>query len=99
MIRSAWRGEARGAMPKRSRSVRGPPVFINSMAQQAVPNSRYQAEFFRAQLRTSSTRVTRNPLFWAVPSDGPAEGGAGGVADRMNPRTLADERRLCATFV
>src|SRR6185436_6573329 len=63
MIRSAWRGVARGAEPKRSRSPRGPPVCISSMAQQAVPNSKYQVEFLRPQLSRSSTRVRRTPLF------------------------------------
>src|SRR5262245_35069731 len=61
MIRSACRGVARGAEPKRSRSPRGPPVCISSMAQQAVPNSRYQVEFLRPQLRMSSTFVSRMP--------------------------------------
>src|SRR5687768_1183476 len=36
---------------------------MSSIAQQAVPNSRYQAEFFRPQLRRSSTLVRRMPLF------------------------------------
>src|SRR5215470_2049618 len=62
-MRSAWRGVARGAEPKRSRSPRGPPVCISSIAQQAVPNNRYQVEFFRPQLRRSSTRVSSTPLF------------------------------------
>ena len=61
MMRSAWRGVARGAEPKRSRSPRGPPVCMSSIAQQAVPNSRYQVEFFRPQLRRSSTRVSSTP--------------------------------------
>src|SRR5258708_6198068 len=63
MMRSACRGVARGAEPKRSRSPRGPPVCINSMAQQAVPNSRYHVEFLRPQLRRSSTLVSSTPLF------------------------------------
>src|SRR5260370_19736109 len=63
MIRSACRGGARGAEPKRSRSPRGPPVCISSMAQQAVPNSRYHVEFLRPQLSRSSTLVRRIPLF------------------------------------
>src|SRR5262249_42135487 len=42
---------------KRSRSARGPPVCISSIPQQAKPNSRYQTDEARAQLRTSSTLV------------------------------------------
>src|SRR5919197_6436764 len=57
MIRSETRGVARGAMPKRSRSARGPPVCIISMAQQASPNIMYQTDDFRVQLRKSSTLV------------------------------------------
>src|SRR6476660_3996783 len=63
MIKSACRGVARGAEPKRSRSPRGPPVCISSIAQHAVPNNRYQVEFFRPQLRRSSTFVSSTPLF------------------------------------
>src|SRR5439155_981145 len=44
MIRSETRGVARGAMPKRSRSARGPPVCIISIAQQASPNIMYQTD-------------------------------------------------------
>src|SRR5512140_2171998 len=57
IIRSETRGVARGAMPKRSRSARGPPVCIISMAQHARPNSMYQSEDLRVQLRSSSTFV------------------------------------------
>src|SRR5439155_10089372 len=57
MIRSETRGVARGAMPKRSRSERGPPVCIISIAQQASPNIMYQTDDFRVQLRKSSTVV------------------------------------------
>src|SRR5690348_1817002 len=57
MMRSETRGVARGAIPKRSRSARGPPVCIISMAQQARPNIMYQTEDFRTQLRKSSTFV------------------------------------------
>src|SRR6266478_6582009 len=57
MIRSETRGVARGAMPKRSRSARGPPVCIISIAQQARPNIMYQTDDFRVQLRKSSTLV------------------------------------------
>src|SRR5262244_3397674 len=54
MITSETRGVARGAMPKRSRSARGPPVCIISMAQQARPNIMYQTDDLRVQLRMSS---------------------------------------------
>src|SRR5438093_8202410 len=57
MIRSETRGVARGAMPKRSRSGRGPPVCIISIAQQARPNIMYQTDDLRVQLRKSSTVV------------------------------------------
>src|SRR5713101_6239921 len=50
-------GVARGTAPKRSRSARGPPVCIISIAQQAKPNSIYQTEDLRLQLSTSSTFV------------------------------------------
>src|SRR5688572_11996162 len=59
MIRSETRGVARGAMPKRSRSDRGPPACIISMAQQARPNIMYQSDDLRVQLRRSSTLVVR----------------------------------------
>src|SRR6478672_13221423 len=57
MIRSETRGVARGAIPKRSRSERGPPACIISMAQQARPNIMYQTDDLRVQLRKSSTLV------------------------------------------
>src|SRR5215510_9164325 len=57
MITSETRGVARGAIPKRSRSARGPPVCIISMAQQASPNIMYQMDDFLVQLSRSSTLV------------------------------------------
>src|SRR5215813_6167330 len=57
MMTSETRGVARGAIPKRSRSPRGQPVCIISMAQQASPNIMYQSDDFRVQLRRSSTLV------------------------------------------
>src|SRR5206468_11617056 len=57
MIRSETRGVARGAAPKRSRSERGPPVCIISIAQQARPNIMYQTDDLRVQLRKSSILV------------------------------------------
>ena len=52
MKRSLERGLGRGAAPKRSRSPRGPPVCISSMAQQARPKSMYQTLLARPQLRS-----------------------------------------------
>src|SRR5581483_1787078 len=57
MIKSETRGVARGAIPNRSKSARGPPVCIISIAQQARPNIMYQTDDFRVQLRRSSILV------------------------------------------
>lgn len=57
IIRSDWRGMARGAAPKRSMSARGPPAYIISIAQQARPKSMYQVEDLRVQFSSSSTFV------------------------------------------
>src|SRR6187401_2625013 len=57
MKRSLERGLGRGAAPKRSRSERGPPVCIISMAQQARPKSMYQSDDLRVQLSMASTWV------------------------------------------
>src|SRR5512136_2888886 len=70
-MRSACRGVARGAEPKRSKSARGPPVCMSSMAQHAVPKVRYQVEFLRHQLMQSSTVVRKNPLSVALMMAGP----------------------------
>src|SRR3990172_10411690 len=56
-MRSDWRGVARGTQPNRSTSARGPPVCINSMAQQARPNSMYHCDEARPQLSKLSTFV------------------------------------------
>src|SRR5262245_41477497 len=87
MIRSETRGVARGAMPKRSRSERGPPVCIISMAQQASPNIMYQTDDFRVQFRKSSTLVV-SAISGAVlisdmtvPSRGPARHRVGRTID------------------
>src|ERR1043166_4889752 len=58
-MRSDWRGVARGTAPKRSKSARGPPVCINSMAQHANPNSMYHCEEALPQLSKSSTFVVK----------------------------------------
>src|SRR5689334_3965540 len=63
MKRSLERGLGRGAAPKRSRSPRGPPVCISSIAQQARPKSMYQMLLvrpqFSIQLMTWSVFVVR----------------------------------------
>ena len=61
IIRSDWRGEPRGAVPKRSRSKRGIDRWIISTAQQARPNDIHISEPVRAQLMTSSSDVVRKP--------------------------------------
>src|SRR5216117_989892 len=88
MIRSETRGVARGAMPKRSRSARGPPVCIISIAQQASPNIMYQTEDLRVQLRKSSTLVVSAISGAVLMSDMlgcPAGGGRGGLRFRREP--------------
>ena len=57
IMRSDWRGVARGTAPKRSRSERGPPVCIISIAQQARPKSMYQSDDLRVQFNISSIFV------------------------------------------
>src|SRR6266540_6834282 len=59
MMRSLDRGLGRGTAPKRSRSARGPPVCISSMAQQAKPKSMYHCEEARPQFKISSTLVVK----------------------------------------
>src|SRR5262245_64886000 len=59
---SDWRGLARGAKPKRSKSQRGMEACIISTAQQASPNVIHISEPVRAQLMRSSVVVTRKPL-------------------------------------
>ena len=61
IIRSAWRGEARKIIPKRSKSYLEAPVAIISMAQQARPNRRYHSDDLRAQLTTRSSLVVSTP--------------------------------------
>jgi hypothetical protein len=56
-MRSEWRGEAKGTMPKRSTSKREAKVAIISMAQQARPKLAGQMDDLRAQLNTLSVEV------------------------------------------
>src|SRR5207249_10560561 len=57
IIRSEWRGEAQGTMPKRSTSKRDANVAIISIAQHASPNVTGQIELLRAQLKILSVDV------------------------------------------
>src|SRR5262252_599905 len=59
---SDWRGDARGAKPKRSASYRGIDICIISTAQQASPNVIHMREPVRAHVIRSSAAVTRKPL-------------------------------------
>src|SRR5437867_11753023 len=62
IMRSEWRGEAKGTMPRRSTSKREAKVAIISMAQQARPKVTGHTEDLRAQFRkASATVVTMNP--------------------------------------
>src|SRR5262245_45010284 len=58
IMRSEWRGEAHGTMPKRSTSKREANVAIISMAQHASPNVTGQIDELRAQLKIFSVEVT-----------------------------------------
>src|SRR5574341_515958 len=69
IMRSAWRGDANGTMPKRSTSKREANVAIISIAQQARPNVTGQIDDFRAQLKIFSVEVvTIQPpgMWWIV---------------------------------
>src|SRR6266545_4269315 len=57
IIRSEWRGEAHGTMPRRSTSKRAAKVAIISMAQQARPNDTGHTDDFLAQLKKPSATV------------------------------------------
>src|SRR6476646_1029774 len=57
IIRSEWRGDAHGTMPRRSTSKRDAKVAIISMAQQARPNDTGQTDDLRAQLKNPSATV------------------------------------------
>src|SRR5919198_6163017 len=66
IMRSEWRGEAHGTMPKRSTSKREAKVAIISMAQHARPNVTGQIDDFRAQLKIFSVDVVtiQPPGMW-----------------------------------
>src|SRR2546426_3129462 len=57
IMRSEWRGDAHGTIPKRSTSNRDANVAIISMAQQASPKVTGQIDDFRAQLKIFSVVV------------------------------------------
>src|ERR1700694_6059927 len=62
IVRSEWRGEAKGTIPRRSTSKGDANVAIISMAQQARPKVTGQTEDLRAQLKkASATVVTMKP--------------------------------------
>src|ERR1051325_3149616 len=62
IIRSEWRGDAHGTIPRRSTSNREAKVAIISMAQHARPNVTGHTDDFRAQFRNASAAVvTTNP--------------------------------------
>src|SRR5919198_3925136 len=70
IIRSEWRGEAQGTIPKRSTSKREAKVAIISMAQQARPNVTGQIDDLRAQLKIFSVEVVtiQPPGMWWMAS-------------------------------
>src|SRR5215475_2443163 len=70
IMRSEWRGEAQGTIPKRSTSKRDANVAIISMAQHARPNVTGQIDDFRAQLKIFSVDVTtiQPPGMWWMAS-------------------------------
>src|SRR3954462_15349555 len=57
IIRSEWRGDAHGTMPRRSTSKRDAKVAIISMAQHASPNDTGHTDDFLAQLKKPSATV------------------------------------------
>src|SRR3972149_5347674 len=62
IIRSEWRGDAHGTMPRRSTSKRDAKVAIISIAQHARPNVTGQTDDFLAQLKKAlATVVTAKP--------------------------------------
>src|SRR5882762_758647 len=70
IMRSEWRGEAHGTIPKRSTSKRDANVAIISMAQHASPNVTGQMDDLRAQLKIFSVDVTtiQPPGMWWIAS-------------------------------
>src|SRR5438093_7054119 len=57
IMRSEWRGDAHGTIPKRSTSNRDANVAMISVAQQASPNVTCQIDDLRAQLKIFSVVV------------------------------------------
>src|SRR5574341_608765 len=70
IMRSEWRGEAQGTMPKRSTSKRDANVAIISIAQHARPNVTGQIDDLRAQLKIFSVEVVtiQPPGMWWIAS-------------------------------
>src|SRR6266571_6273059 len=70
IIKSEWRGDAHGTMPKRSTSKRDANVAIISIAQQASPKVTGQIDELRAQLKIFSVVVTtiHPPGMWWMAS-------------------------------
>src|SRR6266403_2811104 len=70
IMRSEWRGEAHGTMPKRSTSKREAKVAIISIAQQARPKVTGQIDDLRAQLKIFSVEVVtiQPPGMWWIAS-------------------------------
>src|SRR6266849_5595308 len=70
IMRSEWRGEANGTMPKRSTSKRDANVAIISIAQHASPKVTGQIDDFRAQLKILSVDVVtiQPPGMWWIAS-------------------------------
>src|SRR2546428_11267842 len=70
IIRSEWRGEAQGTMPKRSTSKRDANVAIISIAQHARPNVTGHIDDLRAQLKIFSVDVVtvQPPGMWWIAS-------------------------------
>src|SRR2546427_9600171 len=70
IIRSEWRGEAQGTMPKRSTSKGEANVAIISIAQHARPNVTGQIDDLRAQLKILSVDVVtiHPPGMWWIAS-------------------------------
>src|SRR5881409_2800815 len=71
IIKSEWRGDAHGTMPKRSTSKRDANVAIISIAQQASPKVTGQIDELRAQLKILSVVVTtiHPPGMWWIASE------------------------------
>src|SRR5258708_9198797 len=68
MMRSLDRGLGRGAEPNLSRSARGPPVCMSSIAQQARPKSKYHTLLDRPQLSSQLTIWSTRVLMTLPPS-------------------------------